>query len=227
MKTRFLQFIFDSDTRQLLSDGAEVHLSRKAFDLLGILLTHRPNVVAKDELLRQIWTGSFVSEANLNVLIGEIRTATGDNAKKPRVIRTAHGVGYAFCASATDLDAVLPADRGDRTGYWLIGSNREFVLAEGDNIIGRDPSCDVWLNDPDVSRRHARIHIDRANQDVLIEDLGSTNGTLLSRARITSPTTLEDGDVISVGPVYLTFRNSNGRPQETRRIRRKGRPGRK
>ena len=105
MRTRFLQFTVDSDTRQLLRDGREIHLSTKAFDLLCVLVGRRPNVVGKDELLRQVWPDSYVGEANLNVLVGEVRRALGDTAQTPQFIRTVHGVGYGFCASASDIES--------------------------------------------------------------------------------------------------------------------------
>src|SRR5262245_6487291 len=143
MRTRFLQFIVDTETRQLLSDGTEIHLSPKAFDLLCVLLSRRPNVVGKEELLRQVWPKSFVEEANLNVLIGEVRRAVNDNAQSPRCIRTVHGVGYAFCGSVVD-DESMPTKRVPRTKYWLTTKDRQFPLNEGENIIGRDPSCAVW-----------------------------------------------------------------------------------
>jgi DNA-binding winged helix-turn-helix (wHTH) protein len=214
MRTRFQQFIVDSETRQLLSDGTEVHLSPKAFDLLDILLTRRPSVVSKDELLEQIWPATYVVEANLNVLIAEVRRALGENAQAARFIRTVHSVGYAFCGTATDIRST--------SRFWLVSGTQNFVLTEGENIIGRDPSCRVWLDDPDVSRRHACIYIDSVKRHALIEDLGSTNGTLLGRARIKTQTTLADGDLIRVGDTQLKFRNDSGSPQETRRIRRKG-----
>src|SRR5262245_51395649 len=175
MRTRFQQFLVDSDTRQLLRDGSEVHLSTKAFDLLCLLLTRRPNVVDKEELLRQIWPTSYVAEANLNVLVGEVRRALGDSAQASQFIRTIHGVGYAFSGSAADIETVAPAERVDRIHFFLVGSDRTFVLTPGDNIIGRDPSCDIWLDDPDVSRRHARIRIDTARRTAVLDDLGSTN----------------------------------------------------
>jgi DNA-binding winged helix-turn-helix (wHTH) protein len=217
MRIRFLHFIVDSDTRQLLRDGTEIHLSTKAFDLLCVLLARRPNVVGKEELLRQIWPKSYVVEANLNVLVGEVRRAVGDTAQTPQFIRTVHGVGYAFCGSATDIESVAATRR------CLIGSNRTFVLSEGDNIIGRDPSCSIWLDDPDVSRRHARIRIDSAHGSAVLSDLDSTNGTLLGRSPVKSETPLTDGDVIRIGPVELKFRDGSDMAQETRRIRRKSR----
>jgi DNA-binding winged helix-turn-helix (wHTH) protein len=223
MRTRFQQFIVDSDTRQLLRDETEIHLSTKAFDLLCVLLAQRPNVVGKEQLLGQIWPNSYVLEANLNVVVREVRRAIADNAQSPQFIRTVHGVGYAFCGSATDIESVAPVERADRTRCWLVGSIRNFVLSEGDNFIGRDPSCGVWLDDPDVSRRHARIRIDSANRTAVLDDLESTNGTLLGRSRVKSQRPLADGDVIRVGPFELKFRDGTDEPQETRRIRRKPR----
>jgi DNA-binding winged helix-turn-helix (wHTH) protein len=214
MKTRFMQFIVDSETRQLLADGSEVHLSPKAFDLLCVLLTRRPNVVGKEQLLQLVWPNTYVTEANLNVLVAEVRRAVGDSPQTPRCIRTVHGVGYAFCAAAADVQI-------DHGRCWLIADDRRFVLSDGDNIIGRDPSCSVWLDDPDVSRRHARIRIDSIKKSALIEDLDSTNGTTIGKSAIKKETALADGDVIRFGPVQLKFRDGSDTPQVTRRIRRK------
>jgi DNA-binding winged helix-turn-helix (wHTH) protein len=219
MRVRFQQFTLDSDARQLLEDGKEVHLSTKAFDLLCLLLERRPNVVAKDDLLRKVWPDSHVVEANLNVLVGEVRRALADHAQTPRFIRTVHGVGFAFCGSAGEVEKVSAGMR-----CWLVGRDRNFVLSEGDNIIGRDPSCSVYVDDPDVSRRHALIRIDSVRKSALLEDLESTNGTSLGRSPIKKPTPLANGDVIDVGSVELKFRIlGTDQSQETRRIRRKTR----
>src|SRR5262249_51402899 len=213
MRTRFQQFTLDSNTRQLLRDGSEIHLSTKAFDLLCALLARRPNVVSKEELLGQIWPDSYVAEANLNVLVGEVRRALGDNAQISQFIRTVHSVGYAFKASATDTDNPSTPPHQSATPCRLIGSNGTFVLSEGENIIGRDPACSVWLDDPDVSRRHARIWIDSTHRSAVLDDLNSTNGTLLGRTRVKAETPLADGDVIFIGPVELKFRNASDKPQ--------------
>jgi DNA-binding winged helix-turn-helix (wHTH) protein len=220
MRTRFQQFTVDSATRQLLTGENEIHLSTKAFDLLGLLLARRPNVVTKEELFREVWPDSHVVEANLNVVVGEVRRALGDHAQTPRFIRTVHGVGFAFCGNANEVEnnsAALVAE----THYRLIGKDRNFVLAEGENVIGRDPSCSIWIDDPDVSRRHARIRIDSIRGSAMLEDLDSTNGTSIGRSRVKGQTLLANGDVIRVGPVEFKFRSEE--PQETRRIRRKPR----
>jgi pSer/pThr/pTyr-binding forkhead associated (FHA) protein len=92
-----------------------------------------------------------------------------------------------------------------------------FPLVDGDNVVGRDPRSTVWVDASGVSRRHARIRV--ADDQALLEDLGSRNGTLLGETTVTAPTSLEDGDVIRVGSVTLKFRMwSAERAPQTERI---------
>lgn len=232
MRVRFAHFDLDSDTRQLLRDGEDVHLSPKAFAVLSVLLAKRPNVVAKADLFGEIWPDVFVVDANLNVLVGEIRRALDDDAQSPRFIRTVHGVGYAFCGQAIEAgrpsrSVGLQPDRfvegGTAVRFWLAWKNQTFSLEEGDNIIGRDPRCEVWVDHSGVSRRHARIRIEGGESRPVLTDLESTNGTFVAGKRITEATPLTDGDAIKVGSVTLKFREWTEQASRTKRIR--GRPG--
>lgn len=221
MKTRFGPFTLDSETRQLLRDDAQIHLPRKAFELLSTLVAHRPKVLGKDELHAAVWPDSHVDAAGLNVLVGDLRRALGDDPKRPRFIRTVHGVGYAFCGDAVQIDesSAVPG----ATTCWLEWGDRTFRLSDGENVIGRDPGCSVWVDAARVSRRHASIDIDRARDTVFLRDLESTNGTFLGRARVVQPIPLSDGDAMRIGSVVLKFRRwFPERAPETRRIRRKG-----
>ena len=85
-------------------------------------------------------------------------------------------------------------------------------------VIGRDPRSTVWLDDESVSRRHAMISVD----DVVarVQDLDSTNGTFLNRAPLKSATALQDGDIVRVGSLKLTFRTLADSAARTRRLRR-------
>lgn len=220
MRTRFGPFTVDSDTRQLLRDGIDIHLSPKAFDLLSSLIQDRPRVIEKTELHARIWPDTYVSDANLNVLIGEIRRALDDKPQKPDFIRTVHGVGFAFCGTAADE----PATRTPPPALfcWVVWKDKTFALTEGDNVIGRDPRCGIWLDAAGVSRRHASLRLDSANRRVTLEDLVSTNGTFLRRSRVREETLVNDGDQIKVGSVQLTVRLwVSDRAPETKRIRRK------
>lgn len=66
-------------------------------------------------------------------------------------------------------------------------------------IIGRDASCDIVIQDRQVSRRHARFSLNP--RGVLLEDLGSKNGTHCNGHRVTDPVFLQDGDIIQVALV--------------------------
>src|SRR6185295_18943513 len=81
--------------------GREIHLTTKAFDLLVTLVLDRPKVLSKAALQERLWPDTFGAEANLSNLVAEVREALGDPARTPLYIRTAHGVGYAFCGDAT------------------------------------------------------------------------------------------------------------------------------
>ncbi len=64
-------------------------------------------------------------------------------------------------------------------------------------LIGRDPSCDLIIEDLEVSRRHARLIAQIGGY--AIEDLGSTNGTFVDEERITSIMPLKPGAIIKLG----------------------------
>lgn len=220
MRTQFGPFTLDPATRQLLEAGRPIHLSPKAFDVLQVLVEARPTVVPKTDLHDRIWPGTFVVDANLSVLIGEIRRALSDSAQAPRYIRTVHKVGYAFCGDAADAAApATPPAGGSR--FWLAWNDRTLALAPGDNLIGRNPECGVWVDAAGVSRRHARLRLDAGSGIASIEDLGSTNGTFVNDTRIESQATLRDGDQLHLGTVPLTFRAwLPERSRSTERIKR-------
>jgi two-component system cell cycle response regulator len=81
------------------------------------------------------------------------------------------------------LSAIVRADRGTLTVIAGPSAGATLTLENGETILGRDPSCAVMVDDPSVSRRHARITRDeRAHH--FVEDLGSTNGTFVSGRRV-------------------------------------------
>jgi DNA-binding winged helix-turn-helix (wHTH) protein len=209
VRARFGRFTIDSESRQLVGDGSSIHLSPKAFDLLCLLIAARPNAVAKDDLHARIWPGIFVVDANLSVLVAEIRRALGDAAHVPKFIRTVHRHGYAFCAEATDLRPAGAGRAGESTTKaWLVWKERVLVLAEGENVIGREPGCHVWLDAPGVSRRHAQVVV--SGDVVVVEDLRSVNGTFVGGTPVLAPRPLQDGELVQIGPVELQFRLWSG-----------------
>jgi len=203
MRVRFGAFVLDLEARELLRGDAAVPLSPKAFDLLSLLIAHRPKAMTKSDLQDRLWPETFVVEKNLANLIGEIRAAIGDDPSNPRFIRTVHRFGYAFRDAKSRTDAGTGAGHAGEFSFllkWVSGRAR---LGEGRNTLGRDPDVEVLLDSPGVSRRHALLTISEGS--ATIEDLGSKNGTFVGDQRVDGSRLLRDGDSITVGSVKLTL----------------------
>ncbi|HTL33606.1 MAG TPA: FHA domain-containing protein [Kofleriaceae bacterium] len=81
-------------------------------------------------------------------------------------------------------------------------------LPIGETVIGRDLSCALRFNDPAVSRKHLRFI--RRQDEVFLEDLGSSNGTLLNGRSVAAALRITDGDEVRVGSRLLTIRIIEG-----------------
>jgi len=214
MGTRFGEFEFHTNTRQLTRGHLPIALSPKAFALLELLLARAPAAVAKDEIFLLVWKGIAVSDASLTNVIAELRAALDDRPRKPRFIRTIHGFGYAFCGEMVDAGrrAVAPG-----TLWRLLVAGLPVALLAGENVIGRDPDATVHIDHSLISRRHARVTVD--GDHAVLEDLQSRNGTFLNGHRVQSPTPLHDGDVLSLGNLALMVeRRSLAASTETNRV---------
>jgi DNA-binding response OmpR family regulator len=81
----------DPGSRVARVDGVELQLTRKEFDLLALLASRSPSVVARDQILDQVWgTAWEASSRTLDTHIGSLRAKLGDAVQ----IRTVRGVGY-------------------------------------------------------------------------------------------------------------------------------------
>jgi DNA-binding winged helix-turn-helix (wHTH) protein len=198
---RFADCMLDIDTRQLVRGGRVTDLPPKAFELLKLLVEHRPRVLSKTELIERVWPGVFVSDASLAKVVSRIRRAIGQ-VDDARIIRTVHGCGYAFAAEIEDQEsrdnAVGPAM------CWLTCGTRQFPLTNGEHIVGRDSNASVRLDSPKVSRQHARLVVAGVRATLL--DLGSKNGSFVRGVRVTGPRTLQPGDDLRIGPFAMVFR---------------------
>jgi hypothetical protein len=83
------------------------------------------------------------------------------------------------------------------------GPGTRHVLDEGSNVLGRGTDADIRLPDTGVSRKHADVQLEGGT--VTVEDLGSTNGTLVNGRRV-GRQDLADGDVIRIGHSVLVYR---------------------
>lgn len=147
------------------------------------------------ELLKYVFLAVlyiFIARA-VRVIYLELRPASAPSAASRRSV----------------APSAAPAARGKKKAF------RKAAVIEGDKkgrtldlsdevIIGRAEKCHLVLDDSYVSQMHARIFT--RDGAVLVEDLGSTNGTYVNRRRITSPTELQRGDRVKIGKTVLEMR---------------------
>jgi hypothetical protein len=170
-------------------------------DDAGPLLGMRDRLIADLET----WLESNADERGLR-FVGSIRVDIGSDERVPR---RSMRVSAAMIEDEPVPESVAP-EREPAVSYaldvWLRnGQHKTVALRDGFTIIGRAPAADLVLDDPSVSRYHARIEIHGRRVDV--RDLDSTNGTRVNgRAVASSP--LEAGDRIAFGSIeaHLSLR---------------------
>jgi len=104
----FQDFRLDVGERLLLRKGDRVQLPEKAFATLCVLVRRSGQLVAKDELLAQVWPDTVVEENNLDKNISLLRRVLGEAKGKQKFIETVRGRGYRFVGDATRL---MPDER--------------------------------------------------------------------------------------------------------------------
>jgi pSer/pThr/pTyr-binding forkhead associated (FHA) protein len=91
---------------------------------------------------------------------------------------------------------------------------KTFPIEQEEVFLGRDLANDIPISDPEVSRRHARFIMQA--DGIVIEDLGSTNGTFINGQRISTPQILHPGDVITFGEnIVMVFEKASYDPDAT------------
>jgi hypothetical protein len=108
-------------------------------------------------------------------------------------------------ALSPDLTPQVPmtAFTPEATPYLVSITGEEFKIAQSVTNIGRGVEADIQIDDTSVSRLHCAIVL---GSDVLIRDLGSTNGTMVDGVRATE-TILRDGSIIKIGNITLTYKS--------------------
>lgn len=95
------------------------------------------------------------------------------------------------------LDPAVVVIQGDLLG-------QVFHLKKGSTTLGRNPDCDIIVKQRAVSSVHAEFRLTHEGE-VTLEDLGSTNGTILNNQKIDRPVILRGGDLIKIGSQVLKY----------------------
>src|ERR1700749_828193 len=105
-------------------------------------------------------------------------------------------------------ETIARAQRKQAALVVLQGSESEIgthVMLDRPVAIGRDPKVELPLQDEGISPRHCRVAFDKEKNAFFLEDLGSTNGTLLNGKRVSGLKRLEAGDRIFLGACVVKF----------------------
>jgi hypothetical protein len=122
-----------------------------------------------------------------------------------------HAAGSAISADATGLysaSALGSADIAHRAPKLVVerapGHDPGMIYdLDGDIVLGRGDRAEIRLEDPFASSRHARVY--EQGNIVVIEDLGSTNGTYLNEELLQSARPLHPGDRVRIGDSEFAF----------------------
>jgi hypothetical protein len=158
----------------------------------GLALLTRPTVEFKtDDRLR---LGEFGIQAQLVEPPG-----ARAEAQAPPPPSFGHTMVYSPDREARPLEAP-PRPSGGRS--LLVGGGKRRVLTPPRVVVGRSQDCDVVLDDPNVSRRHAELRAEEGRW--IVADLGSTNGVRVN-GRAVERAALEPGDEVTFGAYVLSF----------------------
>lgn len=99
----FGDFRLDTKEKILLRGDQPVDLTPKGFELLSVFVENHGRLLGKDELMDRIWADSFVEESNLTFNVRQLRKILGDDAQRPKYIKTVRQHGYRFIADVKQI----------------------------------------------------------------------------------------------------------------------------
>ena len=123
-------------------------------------------------------------------------------AKRNRVVPFSGGALYSMWAASRRF-VLLSTPARHVARYRLRFLLQEFDLPIGTTVIGRSLDCNLTIEDPLVSRQHARIVI--ADEQATVDDMGSRNGVRVNGVQIKGSTPLRDGDRVRIGTQDFVF----------------------
>jgi hypothetical protein len=171
-------------------------------ELVGYLLEHarRERFVLMSRPVVELHTDEQLRLGEFGIQARLVQPAA-DPAHEPSQGDAGHTMVYSAAERLAQPLEERARQRGARA-LLATGGKRLVVGARG-ATIGRSRSCDVVLDDANVSRRHAEVR--PRGGAWTIADLGSTNGVTVNGARLERPHTLRPGDRIEIGTTTLTF----------------------
>jgi FHA domain-containing protein len=191
---QYIVYLSSQDRQQF--EGYEEGVLKELSDYLlenargeGLALITRPTVEFRTD--ERLSLGEFGIQAML------VRPAEDEQAE-PEQADFGQTMVYSVDREARRLEAPPVADGR----AMLVGGGKRTVLSGSRFLIGRSRDCDLMLDDPNVSRRHAELR--KEHGAWVVADLASTNGVKVNGRRVAEQA-LNPGDEITVGLEHLRF----------------------
>jgi DNA-binding winged helix-turn-helix (wHTH) protein/tetratricopeptide (TPR) repeat protein len=143
---RFDHFLVDRAGYRVMRGDQVVALTPKLIDLLLHLVDHRGTLVTKEELLDALWPGANVTDNALAQAVSELRQVLGDEASRPKFIKTVARRGYRFIASVETVDdrTTGPVDKTRLAGEDQLQNRNSIAVMDFVNLSGNQ--AHGWLS---------------------------------------------------------------------------------
>jgi hypothetical protein len=174
---------YEDALRKELSDYLLEHARNE-----GLALVTRPGIDFETDARLRV--GEFGIQAQM------VRPPEEEGGQ-PEQGEVGHTMVYSPDRAARPLSAGGAAGRA-----LLVGDGKRTVLSGSTLVLGRSRECDLVIDDPNVSRRHAEVR--RDGDGWVVSDLGSTNGVKVNGRRV-EEAPLAEGDEITLGLAKLSF----------------------
>jgi DNA-binding winged helix-turn-helix (wHTH) protein len=175
---QFGPFHFEPVERRLLRDGHDVALPPKAADLLAVLIARAGRLVTRDTLLKEVWPGTFVEEANLSYTVSVLRKALGDESTD-RYIDTVQKRGYRFIADIRTVQTSIEANP--------LSADTDGAAASDIEAVSSFARRSQWTRFRWYSVFAASVLLVTGPASMLMRDLASAVVAPLPRARFDIP----------------------------------------
>ncbi|REJ76116.1 MAG: hypothetical protein DWQ47_10875 [Acidobacteria bacterium] len=111
---QFADFRLCPATRKIFKQDRELRIGDRDLDVLLFLVSNRPKVMSKDDIIEEVWAGTAVEDNSVERAIGSVRKLLGDSPKESRFIKTVRGRGYVFVAG---IEAVFEEPSSNVSDY--------------------------------------------------------------------------------------------------------------
>lgn len=166
---RFAQYELDIGRVELRNGAVAVAAEPQVFALLRLLVENSGRVVTKDEIVEKIWNGRFVSDSAISSRVKSARQAIGDDGRAQALIRTVHGIGFAFAAEVTARPAAVINQLDEPARNELLQESRPSIAVLPFRLVGSTetafPIADALPQDliTELSRLHWLLVIARGS----------------------------------------------------------------